>query len=185
MTDRLNPWPLISAHWKCLSIDQEDGKTTGDWVARTGLLFPSLAAGALMVGFGGSLANAGSLLAADSLLASSLFAVFAQVSSLRLKLSDRFKEGYPHADGDKDAMDETATHLLFAIMLALTNAAVLACSLAFAAPDTSLINGLFGGASAAIFVYTILLLLMLLPRLLYAYTSVNGVRTKLSGFHRD
>lgn len=183
MTDRLNLWPLVSAHWKCLSVDHDEG-TSGDWVARMGLLLPSLTAAGLMVGLHGNLANAGTLLSADALLASGLLAVFAQISSLRLKLSDRFDEGYAHADDDKDAMDESATHLLFAILLAFINAAVLASSLAFAPANTSVVGGLLGGVCAALFVYTILLLLMLLPRILYAYTVVNRVRKDLSGFHR-
>lgn len=187
MTDRLNPWPLLAAHYKCLTIDRqtEDGSvvTDPDWVARMGLLVPSLAAGGLMIAFGGRLANAGSLLAADALLASSLLAVFAQISNLRLKLGDRFKEGFAQADDDKDAMDESATHLLFAVMVAFVNAAILVAALAFAPPTTTVVDGVLGGVSAALFVYTLLLLLMLLPRMLYAYTTVNGVRDDLSGFH--
>lgn len=188
MTDRLNPWPLISAHYKCLTIDQDDldglPVTRADWIARMGLLLPSLTAGGLVIGFNGHLANAGSLLAADALLASSLLAVFAQISGLRVKLSEQFKAGYAHADDDKDAMDESATHLLFAIMLAFVNAALLAAALAFAPMDVTAVGGIAGGISTALFVYIVLLLLMLLPRILYAYTRVNGVRDDLSGFHR-
>jgi hypothetical protein len=66
------------------------------------------------------------------LLASSLLAVFAQVSNLRMKYADRFESGLPLSDTDKDAMDESATHLLFAAMLAFINAGVLVGGLAFA-----------------------------------------------------
>jgi len=103
-----------------------------DWSARLGLLVPALGAGIALPLFGGGLSNAGALLAADALLASSLLAVFAQVSNLRMKYADRFESGLPLSDTDKDAMDESATHLLFAAMLAFINAGVLVGGLAFA-----------------------------------------------------
>ena len=93
---------------------------------------PALGAGIALPLFGGGLSNAGALLAADALLASSLLAVFAQVSNLRMKYADRFESGLPLSDTDKDAMDESATHLLFAAMLAFINAGVLVGGLAFA-----------------------------------------------------
>jgi hypothetical protein len=185
MTDRLSLWPILSAHWKSLSIDGDDGTVKGDWTARMGLLIPALAAAGTVGAMHISLANVGSLLAADALLAGSLLSVFAQISSLRLKLSDRFEAGFADADADKDAMDETASHLLFAVMLAFINAAVLAAALAFEQDKTSVLGGIFGAVSVALFVYTVLLMLMLLPRLLYAYTTVNSVRKELSGFHRS
>ncbi|OBB25226.1 hypothetical protein A5792_29635 [Mycolicibacterium peregrinum] len=182
-TDRFNPWPLVSAHWKCLSIDESDNHVRGDWWARLGLLVPSLTAGALLLGLDGRLANPGMLLAADALLASGLLAVFAQMSSLRLKLGDRYESGFSHADDDKDAMDESATHLLFATLLAFVNAGVLVASLAIGQPGAQELTGFPAAVSAALFTYMLFLMFMLLPRLLYAYTRVNAVRRELSGFH--
>jgi hypothetical protein len=183
-TDRFNLGPLLIAHWKCLSYETSDGVTKGDWPARLGLLVPALAAGIALPAFHGSLSNVGSLLAADALLASSLLAVFAQISTLRVKYSDRYQGGLPLTDTDKDAMDESATHLLFAVMLAFVNASVLVVALAWSSDGGSRITGPLAGISTALFVYMALLLLMLLPRLLHAYTTVNDVRDDLSGFHR-
>lgn len=185
MTDRLSLWPIFTAHWKSLSIDNEDGTTKGDWAARMALLVPASAAAGAVAAMHVSFSNVGSLLSADALLAGSLLSVFAQISSLRLKLSDRYDSGFPDADADKDAMDETASHLLFAVMLSFANAAVLAAALAFEHSSNSVLGGIFAAISAGLFVYTVSLMLMLLPRLLYAYTTVNAVRKEISGFHRS
>lgn len=184
MTDRFSPMPLVLAHWKCLSVDVDGSKTKPDWLARSVLLILSAGAGTATILLGGTLANAGALLAADALLASSLLAVFAQITSLRMKFSDRYESGLPDSDTDKDAMDESATHLLFAAMLAFVNAAVLAAGVAFAPPSELRLAGPLAAVSASLFVYQALLLVMLLPRLLHAYTTVNGVRKELSGFYR-
>lgn len=184
MTDRFDLLPLFRAHWRVLSIDTDNGETKGDWVARIGLLLPAVTVVGVMWWFDGRLANTGVLLAADSLLASGLLAVFAQISTLRLKLSDRYERGFEEADTDKDAMDESATLLLFACFLAFVNGAVMTVGMTVGAENMTSLRGPCAWVAAGLFAYLLLLLVMLIPRLLSAYTSVNEVRNDLSGFYR-
>ena len=182
MTDRFDIRPLARAHWKVLSKDTPTG-TAADWVARLGLLVPSALAGVLMYAFDGRLANTGVLLTAVSLLASGLLAVFAQLASLRLKLTEWFDDGHPIADNDKAALDESATHVLVACMISFLNAAVLVAGMKFGPEGALSLRGPAAWISVSLFVYTLILAFMLVPRLLYAYTMVNRVRDDLSGFY--
>ncbi|POX90634.1 hypothetical protein C3477_06760 [Mycobacterium kansasii] len=181
-TDRFDIRPLFRAHWKTLSRDTDSGPVA-DWTARLGLLVPSLAVGGVMFGVDGRLASPTILLAADALLASGLLAVFAQLSALRLKLTEAHEEGHPVGETDKGAFDESATHVLVACFICFVNAGVLVIGMTLGPENATALRGPAAWISAALFTYTLLLAVLLVPRLLYAYTRVNRVRNDLSGFY--
>ncbi|QRY61510.1 hypothetical protein JVX90_13920 [Gordonia sp. PDNC005] len=187
MTDRFNLRPLFAGHWKTLSIDQHDEEesTKPDWLARIGLLLPAVTVGLVMWCNEGRLANPGAILAGASLMSGTLLAVFAQIASLRLKLADRFERGYKGADADKDALDESVSHILFAALLTFVSAAVITIALSMAPPESRAITGFPAALAGALLSYVLLLILMLLPRLLYAYNRVNKVRSQLNGFYKE
>ena len=181
-TDRFDVRPLFRAHWKTLSRDTDDGPVP-DWTARLILLLPSVAVVCVMVVVDGRLASPTVLLIAVSLLASGLLAVFAQLSALRLKLTEAHEDGHPVGDNDKSALDESATHVLVACLISFVNAAVLVTGLTMGPEDATALRGPAAWVSTGLFTYTLLLAVLLVPRLLYAYTRVNRVRDDLNGFY--
>ncbi|MCK8674143.1 hypothetical protein M1M07_23905 [Rhodococcus sp. HM1] len=182
MLGRFDLSPIFRAHWKVLSKDTSDG-TVPDWPARFGLLIPSIVAPGVMIVCGWSLAQPTALLTAVALLAGALIAAFAELSSLRIKLGERYDPGEQDGENDKAAIDESVTHVLFASFLLFVNAAVLTIGLVMAPEDAKSLAGPAAWISAGLFTYTVILALMLIPRLLYAYTQANRVRDDLNGFY--
>src|SRR3546814_17289338 len=84
-----------------------------------------------MVIFGGTLAAPGALLSGVALLAGGFLAAFAQLSNLRIKLTERMRD-LPDADRiDRDALDETASHLLVSSYLSAVTAVILVLGMNF------------------------------------------------------
>ena len=91
------------------------------------------------------------MLSALALLSGALLSVFAQLSSLRLRLTDRPEERY--LDIERDGIDEAVAHLLFAFLLCIITCALLTIgmSTSYGGKDAPLILGTFWTAPISAF----------------------------------
>lgn len=172
-------------HWKGLS-NHVDGKVVPDWPARISLLLLSLGAAVLSLVFGWVLTAPVPILSALALLSGALLSVFAQLSSLRLRLTDRPEERW--LDIERDGIDEAVAHLLFAFLLCIITCALLTIgmSTSFGGKDAPLILGsLWTAPIAASTTYIFALFVILVPKLYSAYVEMNHVRKELNGFHKS
>ncbi|MFK0402530.1 hypothetical protein ACIQTT_09395 [Microbacterium sp. NPDC090225] len=183
MANRLFPSQLFRGHWKSLS-DYRDRRPTPDRLTRGILLLvPVLSATAVWV-FGGTLASPGALLSGIALLAGALLAAFAQVSNLRFRLTERMRE-LPDAEQlDRDALDETASHLLVAAYLSAFTALWLVLAMNWGLNESGAVYGPWAALVVLFAVYVLLTFLIAIPRLYTAYVTYNSVRAELSGTHR-
>lgn len=180
---RFFPIELFRGHWKALS-DYRSAQPAPDRVARLLLIGLPLVSGGTFLVFGGSLAAPGSLLSGVALLAGGFLAAFGQISTLRLRLTDR-ADRFPDAEAiDRSALDETAAHLLVASFMSAITALFLVLAMNFSASDAGAVSGPLAGVALACATYVLLVFVIALPRLYAAYVTMNSVRPELSGTHR-
>lgn len=185
MSSRFFPVELFRGHWKSLS-DYRSRKPIADTTTRFFIVFLPLAAGSCLFVFHGALAAPGSLLAGVSLLAGGFLAAFGQISSLRLRLTDRADHFAETEAIDRDALDETAAHLLVASFMSAMTALVLVLGMNFSSDAKSgAVNGVFAALAVALACYVLLVFVIVIPRLYIAYVNINRVRDELSGTHRS
>jgi hypothetical protein len=184
MESRFIPVELFRGHWKGLS-DYRGKHPVADNVTRGCLVVLPLISGVSMFVFQGSLAAPGALLAGVALLAGGFLAAFGQISTLRLRLTDRARD-YPDAEQiDRDALDETAAHLLVASFLSALTALALVLGMNFGAnATTGAVSGIFAAVAVSLACYVLLVFVIAVPRLYLAYVNINKVRPALSGTHR-
>ncbi|MGM1030614.1 MAG: hypothetical protein ACQEWM_12220 [Actinomycetota bacterium] len=183
MFDRLIPTQLFRGHWKALS-DYRSPTPVGDKVTRGVIIGVPLLAGVAVVALDGSLSAPGALLSGVALLAGGFLAAFAQITNLRFKLTERMRD-FPDAERvDRDALDETASHLLVAAYLSGLTALLLVLAMNFGTNALGAVNGGWAGVVVAPATYVLLTFLIALPRLYSAYVTFNAVRPELSGTHR-
>lgn len=184
MLGRLIPVEVFRGHWKALS-DYRETKLVPDTATRTVLVLLPLLAFGLMLLPGARISAPGPLLAGVALLAGTFLAAWGQVSSMRLKLTERAEDYKTVEQIDRDALDETSAHLLVASIMAAGTAFWLVLGMNFtAAPDGS-IAGVFAAFGAAFAVYVLLVFLIAVPRLYTAYVNIHHVRDELSGAYRS
>lgn len=209
MWSRLDLSPLFRGHWKGLTNTDGSRIVGPDWVARLALLLPAMTLGTIAGWQGWTLQAGASLLAGVALLVGSSLTAFTHISTLRSRLTDRPDD--PGVSLDRDAYDESAAHMLMAVLVAIVDAVAIVIGLntttvgstavtqaptpspspspAVTHATTPLAAGSIGGIAAAIVIglstYLVLLFLMLLPRLYNAYVVAHRVRRELSGFHRS
>jgi ABC-type multidrug transport system fused ATPase/permease subunit len=183
MDSRFFPIELLRGHWKGLS-DYRSNNPRADKITRISLIGLPLIAGGLMLYSRGELAAPGSLLAGVALLAGGFLAAFGQISTLRLKLTER-RMDFPEVEQiDRDSLDETAAHLLVASLFSALTALVLVLGMNLASYSTGAIYGPFAAIAVALATYVLLVFVISVPRLYTAYLSINHVRDELSGAHR-
>ncbi len=115
------------------------------------------------------------LLAGSSLLAGTLLASFGQLATLRGRLTDKVE--VPQVA--RDALDETAAHVLVAVYAAVLTAGVLGVATSLSAGS---VTGLAAALALAAGAWLLLLVLLVVPRLYQAYTYAYEVRDDLNGF---
>ena len=144
-----------------------------------------LGAGAGVLLLGGQLQAPGALLSGVALLAGGFLAAFGQISSLRLRLTDR-ADTYPDAERmNRDALDETATHLLMASYTSALAALTLVLGMNFGSTAGGAVCGVWAALSTVFCTYVLLIFLIAVPRLYGAYLTINAVRRQMSGAHRE
>lgn len=176
---RFSPLPIIRGHWRAL-VDVRTGRA--DKWARMMLLIPFAIA---VVGFWRqwSIGNPAGLLAAIALMAGMLVGAFAQMTTLRLRVEEWAQDhDRDQLHYERDALDETVAHLLMAVLTSVA-AAVLLVALMNLTPESGLRPWLTAAAIWATS-YVALLLLLVLPRMYFAYTQAVNVRAPLSGYNK-
>jgi hypothetical protein len=181
MLERFNFTPVFIGHWRGLTKDTDNGPEP-DWGARAIVLGLPVAVVLVMIWRDTEFAFPAVLLTAVSLLAGAGLSVFAQLSSLRLKLTEWFDDDDPSHDTDKDALDESVSHLMAASLACILDAVVIVIGMVTGKPDADTLAGPFAYAAGGLTAYIALLFVMLIPRLYYAYVNVNSVQGHLNGF---
>lgn len=123
------------------------------------------------------------IMAALALLAGTLIGSFGQLNTLRLKMTDRVGDDDPATAVDRDALDETAGHLLTASWLSGATVAELAIGLNVSHDGD--VHGVFAALGMGMAAYVFLTFLLAVPRLYSAYVLVNAVDAQVSGFVRS
>lgn len=176
---RFSPLPIVRAHFRAF-VDMRTGRR--DLRSLLVLLVP-VALAILGTYRGWVVGNPAGLLAGVALMAGMLIGAFAQITTLRLRLEESAELlGSDPFHYERDALDETVAHLLMAVLLAILGAVMLV-ALMNAMPDSGLrpfLTALVVWATS----YLGLLLLLVLPRMYYAYASSAKVRAPLNGFNK-
>lgn len=180
MLDRIIPTSLFRGHWKGLS-DYRGSTPKPDTLTRLFIVGAPVAAGVFMLISGGKLSAPSALLSAVALFSGGLLASFGQLSTLRLKLTDRTEDNQFSERIDRDFLDETAAHLLVAAYSAAVSAALLVMAMSFGSDPDGRIGGAWAAVITATTTYVFVVFIIALPRLYVAYTRINKVRRELSG----
>jgi len=123
------------------------------------------------------------LLAAVALMGGMLIGAFAQITTLRMRIEESAEaSGRDPLHYERDALDETVAHLLMAVLMSIF-AAVVLMALMNVMPTSTLRPWLTATAIWATS-YLALLLLLVLPRMYYAYTKAAKIRAPLNGFNK-
>ncbi|SKS10192.1 Uncharacterised protein [Mycobacteroides abscessus subsp. massiliense] len=182
---RLDPSPLILGHWRGLSNVDEHGEYKGpDYVTRTILVLSSALAGVAVWYFHVSFAAPTALLSGFALMSGVLLAVFAQLATMRVRLTDRDDDSRSRRVL-KDSLDESVSHVLVAAFLGVLASGVIVVAMSVTHPISPAqpeIEGPWAITLAPLAVYEALLLVILIPRLYSAYTRVNDVARELNGY---
>ncbi len=183
MANRFVPSELFRGHWKGLS-DYRQKKSIPDVATRFLIVALPLIAGISIAVLDGRLSAPGSLLAGAALLAGGFLAAFGQISNLRVRLTDRARD-YADAEAiDRDALDETAAHLLVASFMSAITALALVLAMNLGAEPDGAVRGLWAAVVVVPATYVLLVFIIAIPRLYTAYVNINSVRDELSGTHR-
>jgi hypothetical protein len=183
MFERLLPTSVFRAHWKGLSFYRDD-VIRADVVTRSVLVVAPITVGVGMWWLNGRLLAPTAILAGLALLAGGLVAAFGQLSTLRLRLTERMSDESDGQRTDRDFLDETAAHLLAAAYGAAVTAAVLVAGMNFALDTDGALVGPWAAVATAMASWVVLVFLIAIPRMYEAYAGLNKVRDALNGTHR-
>lgn len=176
MFERFDLRSVFTAHFRAISYtDAGTGKVRKHWSTIIILVAVTAAATIATALLGATLKNGSAFLSASALFSAILLAVFAQLATLRGRTTDDSQDL-------AEAIDEGVAHVMAAEILTLLATLVLAIGLGTSCD--SAVHGPFAVAAVGLMTYTVLVLIMLVPNLLWAYTQVNDVRDELNGFHR-
>ncbi|WP_345473692.1 hypothetical protein QMQ05_05610 [Glutamicibacter ectropisis] len=180
MLERFTPAALFRGQYKSLS-DYRGENPKPAWIERILTFLTPIMAGVAMWFFNGSIADPNSLLAGAALFAGALISAFAQLSSWRDRLTERAAKYRLSESVDRDALDESATHLLAASYVSALAAAFLILAINFGSDCDGSVTGPFAWLATACGVYVFMVFLIALPRLYKNYVMINKVRTDLDG----
>jgi hypothetical protein len=185
---RLLPTAIFRAHWKALS-DYRRVPPRPDWGSRIAVVGLPLVTTAAMVRFHGELRSPEAYLAALAIFAGGLLAAFTHLSGVRDRLEQRAGAWGDAEKIDRDAIDESAAHLLVASYMAGVAAALLVLGLNVAPapipPATEVVvGGWIGALATGAMTHVLILFLVAIPRLYSAYTTAFTVSDALNGYHR-
>lgn len=177
---RLFPTALFRGQWKVLS-DYRSTQPKPNWIERLIVFGVPVLVFFLMFANGGTLQGPEALLAGAALLAGTLLAAFAQLSAWRDRLTDRAASNAASEGIDRDALDETATHILSASYVAAMTAAALILGMNFSSNAAGVVHGFFAWFAASSGTFVFINFFIALPRLYANYLTMNRVRRELSG----
>lgn len=168
MTDRFSPLALFKAHFVGL---KDHSKEKGvDRFAATALVIAPLGA-AVAMGLFGTIKDAAAWFTGISLISTGLVALFVYLAELRMRLAARAPQ-FPLGDKTlRENLDEAGTHALAGAYLGVVSAAVLVIEMNLA----SELRGLYAAVPTWSSVYTLMIALMLVPRIHHAFSKANEV----------
>jgi|GEM_PF-5863711 len=171
MTDRFNPFALFRAHFSAL---KDYRKTKGLDVGALVILGAVPLAAALAMYQWGVIRNPSAWFTGITLLATGLIALFVYLADLRLRLAERAR-GFPTGDRLlRDHLDETGVHALVGAYLGVLTSAVLVVEMNI----RDKLDGLMAALPTWSSVYALLLVLMLIPRLHFAFEKSSEALDK-------
>lgn len=184
MSARLSPVGLFRGHWKSLT-DVRKHRDSGDWITRGVLLLAVLCLPAGWL-WDWSIRAPQPILAGVSLLAGALVGSFGQINTLRLKLTDRDGDDAAATQIDRDALDESAAHLLTAALLSAVTAVLLVLGINLSTDSSAnpAVTGFWAAPAIACGAYAVITFFIAVPRLYGAYVQVNNVSSRVSGYSR-
>ncbi len=188
---RFDLTPVFRGHVKGLTRADRN-RTAADFLARVVLFGVPVGVAVLMFVTDAGLSAPESLLTGVAILLGGNLAVFGALSTLRLRLTETADD---FNQAERDGLDESVAHLLAAAIACVVTAVVLVvgmnlrvkptmAELQAGAPGGSELTGLPAAIAGGLSTYIALIFLILIPRLYYAYTSINVVRHRMSGYHR-
>lgn len=179
---RFSPLLLFDGQKRVLS-DYRREKTKPDMVSRFLLLGLPIVAMITVFFCSEGISSVETLIAGTAILAGTLLAAFGQLAAWRDKLTE-YAERYPNIDRlSRDSMDETVTHVLAAAYTSGVATILLTVSSVFElreANDDPLYHGVFLALGIGFAAHAALSFLIAVPRLYYAYASMNRVRKELT-----
>ncbi len=109
-----------------------------------------------------------------------------QVNTLRLKLTDREGDDDAATQIDRDALDESAAHLLTSALLCAVTAVllVLGINLSTDTGSNPAVTGIWAAPAIASGAYAVATFFIAVPRLYGAYVAVNNVSGRVNGYVR-
>jgi hypothetical protein len=187
VNSRLSLAPIARGHWKGLSKDVPGGGTAPDVLTRLALTVPSGGVLVWAILDRWTLAAPIPLLTGVTLLSGGILGVFAQLSTLRLKLTEKVEER--RLDVERDGIDEAVAHLLMALTLCITCAVTIMIGLNITdsaeANSQQRLHLPWSAIVLSLCTYLTTLFLVIIPKLYSAYVEMNQVRSELNGFHRS
>ena len=179
--DRLFPFDLVRGHFKSLyagaSLWLKVVLTLAIYGVPTGV-----AAVAWLVGLDTRVLAP--LLTAMSLLSGGTLSAFGQLSTLRLRLTDRLDRTPQTEKPDRRMFDESATHLLFCATMAMVTAMSVVVTM-MTVGGAPRICGLNAAWILWATTLTAILFWIAVPRIYLAYVNINRVDHEVDGTFRD
>lgn len=172
---------LWHGFWKVLR-NRSYSPPRPDYLTRTIVLIVPVAVLVLMILTVGVIHSPGTLLAGVAILAGGFLTSFTHLSTLRLRLSERASEHESAEGPERDLVDEVATLLLVATVVAVATATALVVGMTTG--NGTDIRGVGAAIVAASASELLLLFLLTVPRMYNAYLQLNKVRRELNGADR-
>lgn len=179
--NRLNPAPLFRGSWKGLRNRDASGNSAADLVTRLVTYGVPIGVAILMIVKKITLVAPIPVLTGMALLSGGLLAVFAQMATLRSRLTDRREDLVEAEEPDRRLVDEAVAHLLTAAYCAVVSAALLVVGMNLS-PDGKTVEAPISGIACGLATAVVTLFLIAIPKLYSAYVRLNHVQKDMSGY---
>lgn len=179
---RFLPTQLFLGQFKTLS-DYRSSRIRPDIITRALIFGAPIVIFSVMALLRVTLTDVSSMIAGSAILAGTLLAAFGQLSSWRSDLREQARLLPDEMQFDLDSLDETVTHILAAAYTSGLATVLLVLSSNFGSrvtEGTTHHGGIWVWLGCSVASHAALTFLIAVPRLYYAYASVNRVRRELT-----
>ena len=183
MFNRLNPFPLFHGSWKGLRNRDHTGNSTADVIARLVTYGIPVGVTVTMTLRDMTLLAPVPVLTAMALLSGGLLAVFAQMATLRSRLTDRRIDLVEAEVPDRRLVDEAVAHLLTAAYCAVVSAALLVIEMNVSEKGKT-VEAPLSGIACGFALLVVSLFLLAVPKLYAAYVQLNHVEDSMNGYSK-
>lgn len=178
---RFDTSDLWRGFWKVLRR-RDYSPPKPDYLSRIIVVAIPLVTIAFMIWSDATIKSPGAILTGAAIVAGGSLTAFTHLSTLRIRLTER-ADSYAEAEqAERDLIDEIATLLLCAVLIAV--AASVALVVAMTIGDGLTVCGPLAWIVAALASLVVVLFLLTVPRMYNAYVQINKVRTELNGADR-